>query len=606
VRTCVATLVGLALLTTALALSAGTGPTTRPIVFATDGDEHKGNADIFVASNDRRPPRNVTTTRGVRELDATPAPSGNLVAYTTRTSEGSRASIVVTSLRGGKRRTVYRGPELHSGLAWSPDCKRIAFLAGPWEAPLLYVAKVDGSGSRRLAPAATTSFYVPPSWSPDSSKLTWTVVADRFDTVAVIRADGTGRRLLVHGGDPVWAPHGDQIAYSARKGDGTSYLGVIGSDRRGSRLLVYGGVSRIAWAPDGSSLAFNLRPESTDRVFVVSAAGGDAHPIAPEWSSAPTWSPDSRFLAYVEDRGDPGTIHRPFPADYLEVVAATGGRAKVISRRHYDTISPPHWTADAGIVFSSQIARQDFEIATLDPMTRVVREFSHDLSDDVEPTLSPDGSTIAFVRGLLRSDDLPALSDGVVGSVWLMDSDGRHLRPLTRRRSDEAPAWSPFGKMLAFVRRGDIYLVASEGGRPRRITRGGRSFAPAWSPAGGAIAFERDRRIYIVPARGGKPYPVTDPGTSRDWSPAWSPDGSRIAFVRAGKLTLLELASGKIRRLGVDALHVRWLPDGRTIVFDRYGGRYGLKQLGIVNADGSERRPLIPPREHVDQATPSS
>ena len=97
-------------------------------------------------------------------------------------------------------------------------------------------------------------------------------------------------------------------------------------------------------------------------------------------------------------------------------------------------------------------------------------------------------------------------------NLWMVEVAEGALRRLTSGAShDTAPAWSPDGRLIAFVSnrhrdadltwRTDLYLVAADGGTPVRITggRGDRTFGhPAWSPDGsvdrGARSPDADRR----------------------------------------------------------------------------------------------------------------
>ena len=57
------------------------------------------------------------------------------------------------------------------------------------------------------------------------------------------------------------------------------------------------------------------------------------------------------------------------------------------------------------------------------------------------PAWSPDGKSIAFVRG-----------KGGNWDVYVMNADGSHRRKLTKSPSEDAfPSWSPDGKTMAFT-----------------------------------------------------------------------------------------------------------------------------------------------------------
>src|SRR5258708_319028 len=62
-----------------------------------------------------------------------------------------------------------------------------------------------------------------------------------------------------------------------------------------------------AVAPDHYA-THRQRPKS--RIYLVSANGGDAHPVTggPGIDNNPRWSPDGQSLAFVSDRGPEGTM----------------------------------------------------------------------------------------------------------------------------------------------------------------------------------------------------------------------------------------------------------------------------------------------------------
>jgi Tol biopolymer transport system component len=117
-------------------------------------------------------------------------------------------------------------------------------------------------------------------------------------------------------------------------------------------------------------------------------------------------------------------------------------------------------------------------------------------------------------------------------------------RDLTRIRFVSDPQISPDGRRVAFVlydRRPHIFVVPADGGEPRQITDGDFADAsPAWSPDGRLIAFvsarheERDydniADVWVVPPEGGKPRRVTDSAGPVSL-PTFFPDGTAIAYL---------------------------------------------------------------------------
>src|SRR5215475_12527669 len=72
-----------------------------------------------------------------------------------------------------------------------------------------------------------------------------------------------------------------------------------------------------------------------------------------------------------------------------------------------------------------------------------------------DPQVSPDGSTVAFVRVTVNQK-----KDGYDTSIWAVPANGGEPHRLTSGNRDSSPRWSPDGKYLAFVR------ITEKDGRP--------------------------------------------------------------------------------------------------------------------------------------------
>jgi dipeptidyl aminopeptidase/acylaminoacyl peptidase len=195
-----------------------------------------------------------------------------------------------------------------------------------------------------------------------------------------------------------------------------------------------------------------------------------------------------------------------------------------------------------------------------------------------KPTIAPDGdlAVVAMTRPDLDSDEYRA-------HLWIVPTDGSApARPFTTGWRDSAPAYSPDGAWLAFLRaaggegqgaRPQLYIMPTGGGEPRRLTDHPLGAgAPVWSPDSRRIAYvarvpdegrytsgraeaEPPRRITTLQYRednlgffidrrshvfvvdpfgepGSAPVQVTS-GDFDDEAVAWSADGQELAFVSA-------------------------------------------------------------------------
>jgi hypothetical protein len=135
-----------------------------------------------------------------------------------QSSEGSLPEgplWVFPALAGPRHRL---GSVVSSDATWSPDGKRLVYSNGQE----LYLAKPDGTESRKLVSVAGTASW--PRWSPDGSKLRFTVHEPNSASRSLweVAADGTNlHRMLVGWNNPPaeccgsWTPDGRYFVYQS-------------------------------------------------------------------------------------------------------------------------------------------------------------------------------------------------------------------------------------------------------------------------------------------------------------------------------------------------------------------------------------------------------
>ena len=228
-------------------------------------------------------------------------------------------------------------------------------------------------------------------------------------------------------------------------------------------------------------------------------------------------------------------------------------------------------------------------------------KLTDDWNDNLSPAWSPDGSKLAFAsRANLSSGRHLSSSRHII--VINSDGSGR-VRLTSGEGHNHFPAWSPDGKMIAFVSgiypTQNIYTMNADGSDVRQITWDVfDAYRPTWSPDGSRIAFtsfrdvREDVSIFVVEPDGSNLTRIPDK-TGRHYAPTWSPDGSRIAYVTHSDGDMwpsLYLANpdGSERTLlyrhrqGVRGLD--WSPDGNRIAFRWVSHN---SDIGVINIDGS-------------------
>lgn len=308
--------------------------------------------------------------------------------------------------------------------------------------------------------------------------------------------------------------------------------------------------------------ATNVKPPGTkppgpvyrNRLFVIDSEGGGRRMLATDWfdSSAPSWSPDGRRIAFAKNPANGGS-----DSSAVFVIEADGRRQRNVTR---------------------SAAR------------------------DVVASWSPDGRLIAFLRERRRGT---TPRPGGYHELWVMKADGSGQRQLTDSTVPfmSTPRWSPDSRRIAVDRDGDVWVVDADGSGQRNLTTSATyDSQAAWSPDGRKIVFVSDRdgngEIYAMDADGGRPQRLTNEAAG-DFFPSWSPDGRRIAFVstRAGnpEIYVMNADGTGQRRLTTTPASAApaWSPDGKSIAFvgAPRGGK-GNVELYLVNADGSRQRNL--------------
>ena len=189
------------------------------IAFASN--RNGGNEQIYVMDSNGKNMRRLTD--GDNDWSPAWSPDGQRIAFHSKRDEEIAKIYLVAPDGSNLQRLAWDIPSWDIEAAWSPDSQLIAYVSSRenWGSEI-YVMDADGRNQKRLTHNMVTERQ--PTWSPDGSKIVFSLSLEEDTTIAVMNADGTNQRNLTEqvlngiwesNSSPAWSPDGQTIAYVA-------------------------------------------------------------------------------------------------------------------------------------------------------------------------------------------------------------------------------------------------------------------------------------------------------------------------------------------------------------------------------------------------------
>jgi len=272
------------------------------------------------------------------------SPDGSRVAYQVRTTDAKEdkheTHLWMTSWDGRETVRLTSGKESENTPRWSPDGRYLAFLSSRGDendADELWLLPRGGGEAEKITelPGGVEDF----DWAPDSRRLV--LVVRDADPSAAEKENGRKKAKK-----PIVVDRFqfklDEYGYLDTRRD---HLQILDRETRKLEVLTSGNFDDAlpSWSPDGKTIAFVSKrgpdPDRTDNwdVFAIEPrAGAVARPLTtfegadnqPDWESRLAWSPDSRWVAYVQ--GGPDKLIY-YGLHKLAIVGADGKGERVLT-----------------------------------------------------------------------------------------------------------------------------------------------------------------------------------------------------------------------------------------------------------------------------------
>src|ERR1700683_4171379 len=286
--------------------------------------------------------------------------------------------VLLTTTPGGK-----------SEVSWSPDSRSLTFVSqgSIWTVP------AAGGQPKRLTDGATGpgdprgATDRSPRWNPAGKWILFQSGRRGRKELFVVREDGQSKNLLVctnlYQGrdqlgdfapdqtnglsvdrfepDPTWSPDGASLVYTERAREYfAGKLKLIHYDSAtgetaGAPIELYqakpdrGGawaINKVAWSPDGKTLAFTLQDSGWDKVYLLPAKGAPPTQLTQGESedAAPVYAPDGKVLAILSNRNHP-------EEERIWIVPLSGPQPRQLTDLGPGVEGSPQWSPDGKRIY---------------------------------------------------------------------------------------------------------------------------------------------------------------------------------------------------------------------------------------------------------------
>lgn len=460
--------------------------------------------------------------------------------------------VWIAPATGGEARPLTAHPGRDAQPKFAPDGKRIAFVSDREGSLNVFTVPFEGGAPRQLTfHTAGTSLE---EWSADGNAILIKATRDHFwrrgERFFTIKSNERSAEHLLfddYGADATLSPDGNKLLFT-REGEGWWRKGYKGS--RVTQVWLYDRVSKSfekilhnefgcrwpLWKPDGKGFYYVGEHARGSNLCEYDFATKATKQLT-------SFKQDSVVFPAIARTGSRVVFRHLF--DLYSYQPANGEVKKLDLFHNSDRVGRKTESRLLSTATAASFSQDGLDIAmiaggdlwVMDTELREPRQITRTAEDESSPIFSTDGQSIYFVSNFGDRFAISRVTRNDAKKYWWQNSAFTITKVAESADLPSRLKLSPDGKKLAFVLgRGDLCVRDLDTGEQRRVFAGWNLPDYGWSPDGKWFVYAQldsedfNREIWLLPADGlGKPFNLSrHPYNEGD--PVWSPDGKRIAF----------------------------------------------------------------------------